>query len=182
MRIGRATALGIASWVGALWVGLLGVGDAANAAPKLAVLPFDLSFPKSENDFFYGIRGPSPDEQRRLELSYAELVKRLVEDGRYEIVDLSAMAAELKAAQPFYDCNGCEVDLGAKAKADLVMTSSVDKISETHLSLNIALVDVAKSKLISNSSVLIQGNTDEAWLHGVKWIAKNRLLAEGKKQ
>ena len=58
------------------------------------------------------------------------------------------------------------------------MTSVIDKISETHLSLNVAIVDVAKSKLVSNASVLIQGNTDEAWLHGVKWLVKNRLLAE----
>jgi len=58
------------------------------------------------------------------------------------------------------------------------MTSVIDKISETHRSLNVAIIDVAKSKLVRNASVLIQGNTDEAWLHGVKWIVKNRLLAE----
>jgi hypothetical protein len=70
------------------------------------------------------------------------------------------------------------VDLAGKAKADLVLTSVIDKISETHLSLNVAVVDVAKSKLVRNASVLIQGNTDEAWLHGVRWLAKNRLLSE----
>lgn len=177
MKIGRFTAFGVA-----IWIGLAGLAVPASAAKKLAVFPFDLSFPKSEEDFFFGARGPSPDEQRRLELAREDLIKRFQEDGRYEIIDISSIGEELKAAQPFYDCNGCELDLAKKVNADLVMTSSIDKISETHLSLNVAIVDVEASRLVSNASVLIQGNTDEAWLHGVKWITKNRLLAEGKKQ
>lgn len=169
----------------ALWLWLLGPSGAALAASRLAVLPFDLTFPKTEEDFYFARRGPSPDEQRRLVLAREDLIKRLVDDGRYEIVDLSSIAEELKEAQPFETCNGCEVDLAQKVNAELVMTSSIDKISETHLSLNVAIIDVAKSRLVSNASVLIQGNTDESWLHGVKWLAKNRLLAqtnEGPKQ
>jgi hypothetical protein len=95
-------------------------------------------------------------------------------------VDLSSVAAEITAAQPIYECNGCEVDIAGKAKADLVMTALVDKISETHLSLTVAVVDVSESKLVSNASVLIQGNTDESWMHGVRWLVRNRLLAEDK--
>jgi hypothetical protein len=153
--------------------------QAALAGQKLAIFPIDMSMPKSEEDFFRGVTGPSPEEQNRLSLAEAELVKRITADGRYEIVDLNPLAEEIKAARPIFECNGCEIDIATKAKADLVMTSVVDKISETHLSLTVAVVDVAKSKLVSNSSVLIQGNTDESWLHGVRWLAKNRLLAEG---
>ncbi|MGE3230590.1 MAG: DUF3280 domain-containing protein [Hyphomicrobium sp.] len=136
--------------------------------------------PKTEEDFFRGVTGPSPEEQNRLALADALLAKLLAADGRYEIVDLASLKDEIAAARPIYDCNGCEVDLAGKVKAELVMTSVMEKISETHLSLTVALVDVANSKLVSTSSVLIQGNTDESWLHGVRWLAKNRLLAEGK--
>lgn len=154
----------------------------ASAGQKLAIFPIDMSFPRSEDDFFSGNRGPTPDEQRRLTVARAELGKLLSANGRYEIVDLAPLEAEIAAAQPIYNCNGCEIDIAGKAKAELVLTSNIDKISETHLSLTVAIVDVAASKLVSNSSVLIQGNTDEAWLHGVRWLAKNRLLAEGKSQ
>lgn len=151
---------------------------AAVAGQKIAIFPFDMILQKSEEDFYRGPSGPSEDERRRLNLAQAEITKLMTADGRYEAVDLAGLAQEIGAAAPIHACNGCEVDIAAKAKAELVMTSVVDKISETHLSLNVAIVDVAKSALIKNSSVLIQGNTDESWLHGVKWIVKNRLLAE----
>ena len=156
------------------------LAGAASAAEKIAVFPFDLLIQKSEEDFFNGPKGPTPDEQRRLDTALAKLKELLAADGRYEVVDLSPLSDEIKAAAPLTECNGCAADLTVKAGAKLAMTSVVDKISETHLSLNVVITDVADNKVISNSSVLIQGNTDEAWLHGVRWLAKNRLLAEGK--
>jgi hypothetical protein len=155
------------------------VPHAAEAGQKLAIFPIDMTMPKTEEDFFRGTSGPTPEEQNRIALAEAELKKRITDDGRYEIVDLAPYAEDIKAARPIHECNGCEIDIAKKANADLVMTSVIDKISETHLNLTVALIDVAGSKLVSNSSVLIQGNTDEAWLHGVKWLTKNRLLAEG---
>lgn len=161
---------------------LTAFGTPVWAGQKLAIFPIDMSMPKSEEDFFRGVSGPSPEERARLELAESDLRKRIVADGRYDVVDLSALKDEIEKARPIYECNGCEVDIAAKANADLVMTSMIDKISETHLSLTVAIVNVAESRLVSNASVLIQGNTDEAWLHGVRWLAKNRLLVkeEGK--
>ncbi|MBL8844864.1 MAG: DUF3280 domain-containing protein [Hyphomicrobium zavarzinii] len=170
----------VAAWLAVAMVTSVALSGAAAAGQKLAIFPIDMSFPRSEDDFFLGTRGPSPDEQRRLDQAHAELQKLLAASGRYEIVDITPLSSEITAAQPIYNCNGCEVDIAAKSKADLVMTGVIDKISETHLSLTVAIVDIAKSKLVSNSSVLIQGNTDEAWMHGVRWLTKNRLLAEEK--
>ncbi len=169
-------------WLAAFMTAIAALSSAASAGQKLAIFPIDMSFPRSEDDFFPGTRGPSPDEQRRLSMAHEELRKLLSANGRYELVDLAPLADEITAAQPIYNCNGCEIPIAEKAKADLLMTSNIDKISETHLSLTVAIVDVAASKLVSNASVLIQGNTDEAWLHGVRWLARNRLLAEGKPQ
>lgn len=116
-------------------------------------------------------------------MAHAELAKLITADGRYDLVDIAPYTAEIEAAQPISDCNGCEVDIGTKAGADLLMVSLLNKISETHLSLTVSLVDVAKNGVVSNASVLIQGNTDESWQHGVRWLARNRLLvAEGKPQ
>lgn len=148
------------------------------ASQKLAIFPIDMSMPKSEEDFFKGVTGPTEAEQARLAMAETELKKRLGDDARYELVDLASLKNDISAVRPIYECNGCEIDIAAKAKADLAMTSVVEKISETHLSLTIAIIDVANSKLVSNASVLIQGNTDESWLHGVRWLVKNRLLAK----
>jgi hypothetical protein len=170
----------VAAWLAIAMALITAAPAVAAAGQKLAIFPIDMSMPKSEEDFFQGVTGPTPAEQNRLELAQAELQKLLAADGRYEIVDLAPLKDEISAARPIHECNGCEVDIAGKAKADLVMTALVDKISETHLSLTVAIVDVAKSQLVSNSSVLIQGNTDEAWMHGVRWLVKNRLLAEAK--
>ncbi len=170
----------VAAWLATAMVATMMVPAVAGAGQKLAIFPIDMSMPKTEEDFFRGVTGPTPAEQARLDMAQAELQKLLAADGRYDIVDLAPFKDEIAAARPIFECNGCEVDLAGKAKADLVMTALIDKISETHLSLNVAIVDVAQSKLISNSSVLIQGNTDESWMHGVRWLVKNRLLAEAK--
>ena len=161
-------------------LGQAALAGGVQAAQKLAIFPIDMSFPRSEDDFFIGVRGPSPAEQKRLDMAREDLINRL--SGRYSIIDLKPVEEKVNDARPIYNCNGCEVDIAKEVGADLAMTSVVDKISETHLSLTVAIVDVAKSALVSTSSVLIQGNTDEAWLHGVKWLAKNRLLAEAKPQ
>jgi hypothetical protein len=148
------------------------------ASQKLAIFPIDMSMPKSEEDFFKGVTGPTEAEQARLAMAEAELKKRFGDDARYELIDMTALKDDISAVRPIYECNGCEIDIAAKAKADLAMTSVIEKISETHLSLTVAIVDVAQSKLVSNASVLIQGNTDESWLHGVRWLVKNRLMAK----
>src|SRR5690349_1973751 len=129
MRFGR-----VAAWPVMLVAAMAAFPALADAGQKLAIFPIDMSFPQSEEDFFSGTKGQTPEEQRRLDMAQAELKKLLGADGRYDIVDISALNEKLSAVRPFYTCNGCEVDLGSEAKADLVMTGLVDKISETHLS------------------------------------------------
>jgi hypothetical protein len=175
MRNGR-----VAAWLASVLAMLMAQSAIANATPKLAIFPIDMSFPQSEEDFYSGKKGPTPDEQRRLTMARDELEKLIGAKDRYEVVDIGPIATEITAAQPIYECNGCEIDLAAKTKADLVMTGLMDKISETHLSLTVAIIDVSQSKLVNTASVLIQGNTDESWMHGVRWLVKNRLLAEDK--
>lgn len=166
-----------AGWMALLAAAVLSFPAMASAGPKLLLFPIEMSIPRTEMDFFTPEVGPSPAEQERLKMAHAELTKLIAADGRYDLLDVTPYAAEIEAAQPISECNGCEVDIGAKAGADLLMVSVLNKISETHLSLTVSLVDVAKSGVVNNASVLIQGNTDESWQHGVRWLARNRLLA-----
>ena len=172
----------VAAWLTMTIAMMTMASAAASAGQRLAIFPIDMSMPASEEDYFRGVTGPTPAEQARLDMARSEFEKLLAADGRYDIVDLGPLKDEIAAAQPISECNGCEIDIAAKAKADLVMTALVDKISETHLSLSVSIADVAQGKLVSSASVLIQGNTDEAWLHGVRWLVRNRLKAEASAQ
>ena len=143
------------------------------------MFPFDLDVKPKEEDFYGGESKPSPEESNRLKLVHAEFIARLSADGRYEAVDLNPHAAEIEAAQPLHKCNECDIDIAKKAGAELALTGIIDKVSETHLNMIISIRNVATGAQLRNMQVVIQGNTDETWLHGVRWLLKNRLLAEG---
>jgi hypothetical protein len=153
----------------------------AVAAPRTVVLPFDLELLKKEEDFYLGPSKPSPEEQARLQAVHAELTKILSEDGRHDIVDISPISKDIEEAAPLVDCNGCEVDLAKKVNGELLYTGLVDKASDTLLSMRIMEIDVASGKMVRAGSVVIQGNTDDAWMRGVRWIMKNRFAGEAAK-
>ena len=60
----------------------------------------------------------------------------------------------------------------------MLYTGLVDKASETLLNMRIMEIDVATGQLKRAGNVVIQGNTDEAWLRGVRWLMKNKLPAK----
>ncbi len=95
-------------------------------------------------------------------LARDDLQKRLADSGHIGLNDVAPLG-RITAAQPIYQCNGCEVDIAGKAKADLVVTGLIDKISETHLVSPCSIVDVARSQRSSSMRPCwITGNTDEA--------------------
>jgi hypothetical protein len=147
------------------------------AAQKTVLLPFDLVLQKKEEDFFIGAGKPSPAEQARLKVINDELAKILSEDGVHELIDTAPHAKEIEAAAPFVDCNGCEVDMAKKLNGEVLYTGLVDKASETLLNMRIMEIDVSSGQLKRAGNVVIQGNTDEAWLRGVRWLMKNKLPA-----
>jgi hypothetical protein len=159
-----------------LWAG------GAVAGQSAAVFPFELDIKTTEEDFFIGEKKASPAEVARLERAHAEFVKALAADGRFQPVDLAPIAAEITAAQPIFLCNECDTDLAKKLGAELAFTVVIDKVSETHLNMIVTVRNAATGALVRNTQAVIQGNTDETWLHATRWILKNRLLAEGKVQ
>ncbi len=147
------------------------------AAEKTVVLPFDLVLQKKEEDFYIGASKPSPAEQARLKTINEELAKILSGDGAHTLIDTGPIAKDIEAAAPFVECNGCEVDLAKKLNGEVLYTGLVDKASETLLNMRIMEIDVASGQLRRAGNVVIQGNTDEAWLRGVRWLMKNKLPA-----
>jgi hypothetical protein len=146
----------------------------AIAAQRAVVFPFELIDASLEG----AMAGKRADETRRLELVTDELRRLMNGEQRYELRDLKAFATEIAQAAPLYKCNGCEVEIAKKAGADLAITGTVYKVSSLILNLTLYVREVENGKLPRVMSTDIRGNTDETWLRGIRWLAKNRLLVD----
>ncbi len=60
-----------------------------------------------------------PADLGRLKLVAEELKALMTKDGRYEVMDLTQWAADIDKAYPFSKCDGCDLEIGQKAGADL---------------------------------------------------------------
>ena len=61
----------------------------------------------------------------------------------------------------------------SSAGVDRVARCWVQKVSELILNINIEVLDAATDKTVYAKSVDIRGNTDEAWLRGVRRLVDN---------
>lgn len=151
------------------------VPAAASAAPKIVVFPLEVPDRIHEGEF---LARPDAADQPRIAIATDELRRLIAATGRFEVVDLAPLAAELATAQPLHKCNGCDIELARKAGADVMVMGLVEKASDVLLNMSIEMRDVASGKPIRIGGTVIQGNTDDMWLRGVRWIAKNRLFNE----
>jgi hypothetical protein len=144
---------------------------AAHAATKVAVFDFELLDTSTEAD----IRGPKPDEARRLALITEDVRKRLSEAG-YEVIGLAPQKAQIEEAAPFRNCNSCELPIARELGADIEVIGLVQKVSNLILNINFQLRDVASGAVLRAGSADIRNNTDESWMRGISYLIRNRLL------
>ena len=90
-------------------------------------------------------------------------------------LDLAGLASEIEKASPFDKCDGCETEIAVKAGADLAVTGFVDKLSDALISLQLFVRDAKTGEMKKTMSAEIRGNTDELWLHGLRWLWRNRF-------
>jgi hypothetical protein len=147
----------------------------AAAATKAAVFPFDIHDAQQDGEI---VPQYNPEDLRRLKLIADELKTLMQTDGKYAVVDLSPQSKEVEAAAPFQQCNGCEVPIAKEAGADIAVTGNVDKVSNALINLTIVARDTKTGELTKTMSASINGNTDDLWLHGVRYLWKNRFNVE----
>ena len=157
----------------------IALSTSAFAAPKVAIFPFDIRDVEQEGELIPHLKDY---DLARMKLVAGELKTLMEKDGTYQVVDLTPLAAEIDKASPFNACDGCEVDLAKQAGADLAVTGFVDKLSDALISLQLFARDTATGKLTKSMSAEIRGNTDELWLHGIRWLWKNRFNVEAEKK
>jgi hypothetical protein len=141
------------------------------AAQKVAVFEFELIDTSLEGE----INGPRPDEQRRLSRLADTLRSTLAASGRYEVIDITPVAAEARSKN-LQACGNCAGQLAAAVGAELAITGTVQKVSNLILNMNIYIRDVRSNSLIRQMSADFRGNTDESWSHALDWLVRNRLL------
>lgn len=153
-------------------LGIAGPGEAL-AAEKAAVFPVELFDPGAS----YGARA-RPADTKKLTLVTDELRKALHDQAGLEIVDTAPKAEIVTKEGPLYKCNGCAADIGKSLGADLVATGYVEKGSGQIFNLNVTIAEAASGKVVRGGQVTIRADTDDTWAHAMRWVVKNRLLAE----
>lgn len=150
----------------------------ALAAQKAAVFPFDFRDAEQAGEIVPQYKS---EDLRRLKVVAEELKTLFANDPRFGAVDLTPFAADVEKASPFDKCDGCETEIAAKAGADLAVTGFVDKLSDALISLQVFVRDVKTGEMKKTMSAEVRGNTDELWLHGLRWLWRNRISPEEKK-
>ncbi|HYH17954.1 MAG TPA: DUF3280 domain-containing protein [Azospirillum sp.] len=142
---------------------------AALADPPLRVLVFDMEITDTSGE------GEHPDHAGRLQRMTALLSEGLAASGRLAVTRIrdTPYASELPDAIRF--CNGCEIDLGRKAGADIVVTGLIHKISTLVLSVRIIMRRTSDGEPVAVGIADIRGDNERAWRHGVEWLLRNRL-------
>jgi hypothetical protein len=145
----------------------------ARAAPaKVAIFDVELLDTSLEGE----TQGKRADEAHRLAMVGAELRRLLTESGQIDPVDTAPAAARMTKERPLTRCNGCAVEFARDLGAQWAVSGFVQKTSNLILSMRVDIIDVSTEKVVRAGTVDIRGNTDEMWLRGIRWLAKNRLL------
>jgi hypothetical protein len=145
----------------------------ARAAPsQVAVFDFELVDTSLQGE----VDGPRSDEQGRLMRAGDQVRKALAESGRFTVLDIAPVNVAAHGSN-LQACGGCEVALARQLGADLVITGTVQKVSNLILNINFYLRDVHTGQLVTAMSADMRGNTDESWTRAADYLLRNRLLA-----
>jgi len=163
-----ARKLGRLAWLG---LALLACAPATAVEPKsLALMDFELIDEMRQYESAQARR----ETDRRLVLITSELAQEFARRDMYRVVAPAAQLIEkLKASYELRACNGCEIDIGKALGADRVALCWVQKVSNLILNINISVQSVPTGETVYAKSVDIRGNTDEAWLRGVRRLVDN---------
>ncbi|MFD1301928.1 DUF3280 domain-containing protein [Methylobacterium marchantiae] len=169
-----SAATGRAATFGAAVVLASALAGPAIAAPeKAAIFGVELNDPG-----VVGGRKARPDEARRLALVTEELRKALTAGDAIESVDVAPQAAEIAKQAPLFKCDGCAATIAKTLGADLAVNGYVEKGSNQIFNLYVLISDTATGKVVRGGQVVIRADTDDTWAHAMRWVVKNRLLAE----
>lgn len=105
--------------------------------------------------------------------------QKLDASGRFHIVAIPPeLQRQIASGAEIRNCNGCERDYAVRAGADWAAWSTVQKVSDLILNINVYMEDAHSGKMEFVKSVDIRGNTDESWRHGLDYLLRHYLFGE----
>lgn len=146
----------------------------ARPGERLRLVIFDMELQDVSLEGELG--GKRDDETARIALLSAELHKLIGETQRYEIVDVSAAAAEIAEKRPLRSCNGCDIEIARRFGASQSLLGVVYKVSNLILEIHLYLRDTETGLVINHMHANIRGNNNKSWMHGLRWLIRNRLV------
>ena len=142
----------------------------ATAAQRLAV--FDVEIYDTSGE------GAHTDLEQRLARISGELRDGLAASPDYDLVDLTPAADRIEALGYIWGCNGCEAAIAREFGAASYVTALIHKVSTLILSIRIQVHDAQTGAVTAVAVADIRGDNDRAWSHGVRWLLRNRILAD----
>ncbi|MGH7122674.1 MAG: DUF3280 domain-containing protein [Acetobacteraceae bacterium] len=145
----------------------------AEAAPlRAAFMPFGFEDTSQPNPGAV----PEPADLARLRKAKAEVERLLLRSGAYVRVDTAPIAHAI-AENDLDGCDGCAAALAREIAAQVVVTGSVQKISDLILDMNVVIRDVGTGRVIEAGTAGFRGDNDHAWMRAADWLVRYRLLA-----
>lgn len=123
------------------------------------------------------INGVREDETARLERTEAYVAERLREHG-IALVALDPVAEELERTLNPADCNDCDLRMAQRLGARYAIVGEVQKVSNLILAMNLYIRDAETGAFLRGQAVDIRGNTDDAWMRGMRYILDRNVFAE----
>jgi hypothetical protein len=119
------------------------------------------------------INGSKDKEQQRLAQMTQQLRKWVAGEGGLLSCDMAPVEAESKASNLF--ACGCIPRLARNVGAKFAVVSSVHKLSNLILNIQVDVFDVETDKLVAQFNADIRSNTDSSWARGLDWLIQHRL-------
>jgi hypothetical protein len=119
---------------------------------------------------------PNTPQVRDLLAKESALLRKMLADKGYEIVDTTPQAKKIADNLPLSQCNGCDQDIAKALGADIEVTSAVQQSSSAIFNLSGNVKDVASNRVLREGVVDIRGQGEDVWNHGIKFLVRERLM------
>ena len=106
----------------------------------------------------------------------SDLLRKIIADKGYAIVDMAPQARKIADNLPLSQCNGCDQDIAKALGADIEVTTAMQQVASAIFNLSGSIKDVATNRVLRSSVVDIHGDDVDVWTHGIKFLVKERLL------
>jgi len=135
----------------------------------LAVLPFEIQDTSGEV-------GPA-DRHAAVLGRITALVRDAIASGQlYRVESKSRTDWAVEAVNPntfLRRCNGCEIDIGNRLRADYVLVGWIYKVSSLILALHVDVKDVTTGKSVYARVFDFRGDNEQAYAHAAKALLRS---------